>query len=211
MFSASETLPAFTEDVDVVVDADWVAGHEDELLTVFQTLGFSHLPGSPTFIGPAGMSLDLVGFSAVDRIDRIGGGARMPVMVFADLSTLLASPGAVVSVPGGGLALSPAALAAAKLLTIRIEKGSKDKLQGLLLIEEHATTPGFLADFAGLLRRFEPDRVEDAVADAQASSMSLTNDMERLSHQEAGYADFRRAIERGLAILLAQNPAERSE
>ena len=36
----------------------------------------------------------------------------------------------------GSSALSAAALTVAKLMTIRVEKGSKDKLQALLLIDE---------------------------------------------------------------------------
>src|SRR3954468_7921604 len=144
LYGASETIPALTEDVDVVVDADWVASNEAFVLHEMERLGFRHSPQTCTFNLPDGMSLDLVGYSKKDQVDRIGGGPNLPIMVFGDLSKLLSGSQSTVELRGGGHALSPAALAASKLLTVRLEKGSKDKFQALLLIEENSDDPEFL-------------------------------------------------------------------
>jgi hypothetical protein len=125
VYGVSETVPAFTEDVDVLVDADWVASAEAMILEEMRSLGFTHQPGSPTFTAAEGLSLDLVGYSRRDAGDRIGGGKRLPVMVYGDLSRLLALRGATCILPSGGMALTAAALVVAKLLTVRLEKGSK--------------------------------------------------------------------------------------
>jgi hypothetical protein len=201
VYGASETLPALTEDVDVLVDANWVAAHESTLLEQMRELGFGHQAGTCTFIDSEGMSIDLVGYSLRDTEDRIGGSDRVPVMVYGDLSRLLATPGSTVELAGGGRALSPAALAMAKLLTIRLEKGSKDKLQALLIIEENAAKEEFLASFRRLLRTSSPDRIEDAVADAQAASLAVSGDVALAGPQAAGYAEMHLAVARGLAIL----------
>ena len=113
----------------------------------------------------------------------------------------LSVAGAAVPVPTGGRAFSAAALAAAKLLTIRLEKGSKDKLQALLLIDENRSDERFLSDRRALLDRFERDRVEDAVADVQAAFLSLSADPLRSDPQTSGYGGLEKALERGLALL----------
>ena len=136
LFAASESIPALTEDLDLLVDAEWLAGAEEQVVDELARQGLRHQPETCTFVAADGSSLDLVGYSECDRTDRIGGGERVRVMVFADLSHLLASPEAVVELPGGGRALSAAALAASKLLTVRVEKGGKDKLQALLLVAD---------------------------------------------------------------------------
>jgi len=61
VFGVSETIPALTEDVDVLVDADWIATEEGVVLEQMRQLGFQHQPGTPTFTSAAGLSLDLVG------------------------------------------------------------------------------------------------------------------------------------------------------
>jgi hypothetical protein len=165
-------------------------------------LGFEHQPGTPTFTSGDGLSLDLVGYSGTDLVDRIGGGRDLPVMVYADLSRLLSLPGATWELPGGGTVLSPATLAAAKLLTIRLEKGSKDKLQALLVIAENSGDDDFLADLRRLLAVFPPDRIEDAVADAQAALLAVSADVLLAGPQAAGYAPMERGLEQGLAVLL---------
>ena len=131
LYGVSEEIPALTEDVDVLVDADWVGAEESFLLAEMARLGFEHQPGTSTFILAEGLSLDLVGYSRQDAVDRIGGGKTVPVMVFSDLSKILSAPGSIIELPTQGKSLSPAALAATKLLTVRLEKGSKDKLQAL--------------------------------------------------------------------------------
>lgn len=201
LFGASETIPALTEDVDVLVDADWVAAHEPFVVDEMRRLGFEHGPGTPTFTSSDGLSLDLVGFSRHDAIDRIGGGEGARVMVFGDLSRLLAAPGSTVELATGGRALSASALVTAKLLTIRVEKGSKDKLQALLLIEEQAEDPGFLADLRRYLELFGPDRVEDALADAQMAYLAVTGDPMHADPQAIGYLEMSQAAARGLEVV----------
>jgi hypothetical protein len=201
VFGASETIPALTEDVDVLIDADWVAKEEHRLLDEMRQLGFEHQSGTSTFVRQDGLSLDLVGYSERDFADRIGGGRAVPIMVFGDLSQVVAAPGSTVELPTEGRALSPAALAAVKLLTIRLEKGSKDKLQGLLLIAENAADEDFLSELRRLLMLFEPDRIEDAVSDAQTACLAVSGDVVRADAESSGYADMSRAINDGLEIL----------
>ncbi len=130
----SDKIPALTEDIAVIVDAEWLREHETHVLSTLAALGFVLVAATCTFVSDTGSSLDLVGYSRRDRTDRVGGGARIAVMVFADLSTILTDPRAVVKIGGG-------ALAAAKLLTLRLDKGAKDKLQALLLVDEHRDAP----------------------------------------------------------------------
>ena len=201
LYGASETIPALTEDVDVVVDADWVAAHESFVLREMERLGFRQTPQTCTFNLPDGMSLDLVGYSREDQVDRVGGGPQIPIMVFGDLSRLLSTPESTVELSGGGRALAPAALAASKLLTVRLEKGSKDKLQALLLIAENADDPKFLASLRRHLSYFEPETVEDALADAQMATLAVSGDAMRADLQSRGYRDMSDALKRGLDLL----------
>ena len=201
VYGISETIPALTEDVDVLVDADWIAAEEGAVLEHMRQLGFQHQPGTPTFTSAAGLSLDLVGYSRRDVTDKIGGGKTLPVMVFADLSRLLSLPHATRELPSGGATLSPATLAAAKLLTIRLEKGSKDKLQALLVIAENAGDEEFLEHLKGLLDAFTPDRMEDAIADAHAALLAVSADVIAAGPQAAGYAGMQESLERGLTVL----------
>jgi hypothetical protein len=186
LYGVSEEIPALTEDIDVLVDADWVAVHEPHLLLEMQRLGFEHQEGTSTFLRSDGLSLDLVGYSRRDAVDRIGGGQTVPVMVFSDLSKILSAAGSMIELPTQGRALSPAALAATKLLTVRLEKGSKDKLQALLLIEENAGDRTFQTDLRHLLGLFDPDRIDDALADAQAACLAVSGDVARADVQSGG-------------------------
>jgi len=200
------SVPVWIErrDVDVLVDADWIAAEEDVVLEQMRQLGFQHQPGTPTFTSAAGLSLDLVGYSRRDLADRIGGGKTLPVMVFADLSRLLSLPQATRELPSGGTTLSPATLAAAKLLTIRLEKGSKDKLQALLVIAENAENAeneDFLEHLQGLLSAFPPDRIEDAIADAHAALLAVSADVIVAGPQAAGYAGMQDSLARGLKVF----------
>jgi len=201
LYGVSETIPALTEDVDVLIDADWEAGQEQRLLDEMGRLGFEHQPGTSTFLRQDGLSLDLVGYSRRDTMDRIGGGETVPIMVYGDLSRVLSATGSIIELPTRGLALSRAALAAIKLLTIRLEKGSKDKLQALLLIEENGADEAFLKELHRLLSLFEPDRIEDALADAQAACLAVSGDAMRADAQSSGYIEMAYAIGRGLSIL----------
>lgn len=91
-------------------------------------------------------------------------------------------------------------LAVIKLMTIRLEKGSKDKLQALLLLDENAGIPDFLADLRRLLSLFERDRVEDALGDAQVACLAISTDVVRAG-AEGGYAEMGQAVHRGLVLL----------
>jgi hypothetical protein len=201
LYGVSEEIPALTEDIDVLIDADWVGAEESYLLSEMTRLGFEHQPGMSTFVLAEGFSLDLVGYSLRDAIDRIGGGQTVPVMVFSDLSRILSAPGSIVELPTQGRALSPAALAATKLLTVRLEKGSKDKLQALLLIEENAGDERFMTDLRRLLSLFDPEQVEDAKSDAQMACLAVSGDAARADSQSSGYAEMSLAIDRGFSLL----------
>ena len=201
LYGVSETIPALTEDIDVLLDADWAAREEANLLREMASLGFEHQPGTCTFLLADGTSVDLVGYSRADVIDRIGGGPSLPVMVFADLSRLLSSPETVVELPGGGRSLSAPALTVAKLLTVRVEKGGKDKLQALLLVAENSADPSYLESLRDLLGRFERDRLEDALADAQAAFLAVSADAARAGEAAEGYALMISALEKGMDVL----------
>jgi hypothetical protein len=123
-------------------------------------------------------------------------------MVFADLSRLLTLPRSTRELASGGTVLSPATLAAAKLLTIRLEKGSKDKLQALLVIAKNAADPDFLEHLRHLVTALPADRIEDAIADAQAALLAVSADVRLAGPQAAGYAGMYRRLEQGLAVLL---------
>ena len=201
LYGVSEEIPALTEDIDVLIDADWVGAEEAFLLTEMARLGFEHQRGTSTFVLAEGLSLDLVGYSRQDAVDRIGGGKTVPVMVFSDLSKILSSPGSIIELPTQGRALSPAALAATKLLTVRLEKGSKDKLQTLLLIEENAGDEDFRNDLRRLLSLFDPEQVKDALSDAQMACLAVSEDAARADIQSRGYADMSQAVDRGFSLL----------
>lgn len=201
LYGVSEEIPALTEDVDVLVDADWVGAEESFLLVEMARLGFEHQPETSTFVLAEGLSLDLVGYSRQDAVDRVGGGKTVPVMVFSDLSKILSASGSIIELPTQGKALSPAALAATKLLTVRLEKGSKDKLQALLLIEENAGNESFRRDLRRLLGLFDPEQVEDALSDAQMACLAISGDTARADVQSRGYVEMFQAVRRGLAIL----------
>ncbi|HEX6900272.1 MAG TPA: hypothetical protein VF789_11185 [Thermoanaerobaculia bacterium] len=201
LYGVSENIPALTEDIDVLIDADWVGAHEVQLLEDLTRLGLEHYPGTSTFLMPDGLSLDLVGYSRQDSVDRIGGGKTVPVMVFSDLSIVLAASETTLELPTQGRALTSAALTVVKLMTIRLEKGSKDKLQALLLLDENAGTPGFLEDLRRLLALFDRDRVEDALGDAQVACLAVTTDVVRAGDSEGGYAEMGQAVHRGLDLL----------
>lgn len=199
--AASETVPALTEDVDLLVDSEWVEDHDEALLSEMEQLGFKHQPGTCTFVAPDGQSVDLVGYSTEDSSDRIGGSERLPVMVFGDAGLIMADPEATEDSPDGGRWLSAAALTAIKLLTVRLEKGSKDKLQALLLIAEREGDKEFFATLRRILSRFEADRAQDALADAQLAFLAISGDALNADRQSSGYIQMRSAAGAGLEIL----------
>jgi len=54
LYGVSETIPALTEDVDVLIDADWVAEQEHQLLNEMTKLGFEHQSGTSISWGGMG-------------------------------------------------------------------------------------------------------------------------------------------------------------
>jgi uncharacterized protein with von Willebrand factor type A (vWA) domain len=69
------------------------------------------------------------------------------------------------------------------------------------IIEENSASETFAEELWEILRRFEPDRVADAVADAQAASLAIAADASRADSQASGYRQFVQAIDRGLELL----------
>jgi hypothetical protein len=65
----------------------------------------------------------------------------------------------------------------------------------------NAAKEEFLASFRRLLRSFPADRIEDAIADAQAACLSISGDVALAGPQAAGYADMYIAVTRGLTTL----------
>lgn len=90
-------------------------------------------------------------------------------MVFEDLSRLLSDPAATAAHQAGGRALTPAAFVVSKLLTERAHKGTKDKIQALLVLAEREDA-GFREEVVRRLREFGPVRLDDVRASAQSAS-----------------------------------------
>ena len=90
---------------------------------------------------------------------------------------------------------------ASKLLTVRLHKGTKDKLQALLALAACSDDPAFVHAFVELMRRFPHGKLEDVVPDAQAAALAISLDTSMNSHDGGSYAPFRRQIERSLEIL----------
>lgn len=200
LFAFATSAPAFTEDLDFLVREELVEAHGSEVIEVLATLGYSRLPETPTFTAAGRPTFDLVGYSPVPG-DRLSRPAPLRVMVFGELGTILDDPRTADRYPDGVVALSPAAFCAVKLLTLRVEKGSKDKLQALLVIAERSSDRQFASTLAGILGRFETERQSDALADAQAAFLSLERDPAFRDHGAEGYAAFLEGVAAGYRKL----------
>lgn len=128
------------------------------------------------------------------------GGLR--VMVFGELGRILRDPESVETGLSGIRTLAPAAFCAVKLLTLRVEKGAKDKLQALLVVAERKDNARFLAGLSRLLRAFGSDRVLDVVGDAQAAFLALQRDPAFRDHGAEGYSRFVQQAEAGQKALV---------
>lgn len=201
LFGASLELPALTEDVDLAVDERWLRANEASVLEHLSALGYRHIPETCTFVAESGATIDLIGYDDDAARDRVGGGARVPVMVFGDLGLVLGHECGTQELPQGGRTMTPAALVVSKLLTVRLEKGGKDKVQALLLLDENVGDERFRNAVGALLARVERDRLEDAFADAQAALLALTSDPLAGDREARGYASFAARAARGLALL----------
>lgn len=203
LFGFETRVPALTEDIDIAVPEAAVSRHGREIVESLEAHGFEHQPGTASFIGPDNAVFDLLGHGDAAEGDHTGGSDPLRVMVFEDLSRLLADPRATLALPSGGRALKPAAFVVAKLLTERAHKGSKDKLQALLVLAEKAEDEAFAAQVCGLLAGVEPERLSDLRAAAQAAVFSLQRDPTFSDAGAEGYASSRQQVEAGFERLSA--------
>ena len=203
LFGFETRVPALTEDIDVAVPEVTVARHGREIVEALQAQGFEHQPGTASFIGPENAVFDLLGHGDAEEGDHTGGTDALRVMVFEDLSRLLATPRATMELPSGGRALRPASFVIIKLLTERAHKGAKDKLQALLVLAERVEDEAFEAEVRDLLAAVDPERLADVRAAAQAAVFSLQRDPTFSDAGAQGYASLRRQVEAGLERLSA--------
>ncbi len=190
-----------TEDVDIAVPEGVVARHGREIVQALQAQGFEHQPGTASFIGAENAVFDLLGHGDAEDGDHIAGTDALRVMVFEDLSRLLANPQVTMELASGGRALRPAGFVVAKLLTERAHKGAKDKLQALLVLAERGEDEAFKAEVCGLLAAFDRERLADVRAAAQSAVFSLQSDPTFSDAGAQGYAPMRRQVEAGLELL----------
>jgi hypothetical protein len=202
LFAFPTAAPAFTEDLDFLVHEDLVVARGSEIVKLLSDLGFRRAPETPTFTAPGRPTFDLVGYSTTLFTDHLSPAGPLQVMVFGDLGVVLSEPGSVARGPTGVLALSPAGFCAVKLLTVRVEKGSKDKLQALLVIAEQAADREFRAKLFQILDRFGVDRLQDALADAQVAFLSCQKDPGFRDHGAEAYAAFLENLEAGYRALV---------
>ena len=202
LFVFPTSAPPFTEDIDYLVREDLVVSRGVEIVGLLERLGFRRAAETPTFTSPGRLSLDLVGYSLLDSTDHLSPAGPLQVMVFADLGIALGSPESVERHSDGTVALSPAGFCSLKLMTMRVEKGSKDKLQALLVIAERAPDSGFRGELARILKSFGMERRRDASADAQVALLSLQKDPTFKDHGAEGYSSFVASAEKGYQTLL---------
>jgi hypothetical protein len=202
LFGFPTQTPAFTED-PLLVREDLVIARGREVIELLGGLGFQRTPETPTFVSPGRPAFDLVGYSFTDSSDHLSPPAFLQVMVYGDLGIVLGSPVSVHRTPAGTPSLTPAAFCAVKLMTIRVEKGFKDKLQALLVIGERRNESGFTRDLSEILTRFDADRRSDAFADAQAAFLALKQDPEFRDRGAEGYKAMIAGAEAGYLALRA--------
>ncbi|MRG96829.1 hypothetical protein [Polyangium spumosum] len=202
LFGFETQVPALTEDVDISIPEPLAAAHGDAIVAALAAQGFEHEHGTATFVSADGVTFDLLGHGEPEEGDHIGGAGSLRVMVFEDISRIVGELDATIALPEGGRALSPAGFVASKLLTERAHKGTKDKLQALLVIAEHAGDPPFEAELTRLLGRMDDVRLDDVRAGAQDAAIALGRDPTFSDAGAEGYASALRQAELGLARLL---------
>ncbi len=203
LFGFDTKVPALTEDIDVAVDVPTVEREGPVIVDELLRQGFSHEVGTATFVSEDGVTFDLLGHGEPAQGDHIAGTGALRVMVFEDISRVVGVARATMAVAGGGRSLTPAGFVATKLLTERAHKGSKDKIQALLVIAERAEDERFIAELGALLRGVDSFRLEDLRASAQDAFLALTRDPAFADAGAEGYADLRRQVETGLERLVA--------
>ena len=147
LFGFETAVPALTEDIDIAVPERVVVEHGPAIVATLARQGFAHEPGTATFVRPAsGVSFYFLGHGDPRDGDHIGGAGVLRVMVFEDISRIVGDKQSTAALPQGGRALTPAGFVASKLLTERAHKGSKDKIQALLLLAERTSDDGLASD-----------------------------------------------------------------
>jgi hypothetical protein len=203
LFGFDTRVPALTEDIDVAVPEPIVAEHGRAIVYALARQGFAHEAGTATFMSTDGALFDLLGHGAPGEGDHIGGGGPLRVMVFEDISRIVGELDATTALPLGGRSLTPAGFVATKLLTERAHKGTKDKIQALLVLAERAGAARFEADVARLLASAAPVRLEDVRGAAQDAVIALSSDPLFSDAGAEGYVSTKRDVEAGLVRLEA--------
>jgi len=201
LFGFETGVPPFTEDVDVCVPEELVIASGEAIVRLLTAQGFAHELGTATFTRSDGTTFDLLGHGDVAAGDHIGGHGALRVMVFEDLSRVVGALRATHALPGGCRALTPAGFVATKLLTERGHKGTKDKLQALLVLAERASDARFVGDVEAIFGGVEAVRREDARASAE-EAVSALGDPDFRDAGAEGYASAWQDARAGLAVLL---------
>ncbi len=201
LFGFATSIPAYTEDLDFYINEELVVNRGSEIIDLMTRLGYRHFPDTPTFAAADQPTFDLVGYSTVQMNDHVSPVGPLQVMVFGDLGIVLAVPGSIHRHGSGKTVLSPAGFVAVKLLTVRVEKGAKDKLQALLVLAERSEEKELSERLSQILLRFNIDVRTDALADAQAALLSLRNDPTFQDRGAERYATFLDRLEMGYRSL----------
>jgi len=203
LFGFETEVPALTEDIDISIPEPIAAQHGREIVESLRQQGFSHEAGTATFIGSDGTVFDLLGHGDPEEGDHVGGSEALSVMVFEDLSRILGEETATAHLPSGGRALTPAGFVVTKLLTERAHKGTKDKLQALLILAERGAEQRFMEEVLQFFRQVDRIRLEDVRAGAQNAFLALERDPTFSDAGAEGYAPVLRQVEAGLESLLS--------
>jgi hypothetical protein len=189
-----------TEDVDLAVPESLLQGDESRFRTALEGAGFRQVPGTATWTDEVGHSLDLLAFVEGDSEDRPGGTPGIPAMVFADLNRILQSALGRndTGCPGH---LSVAGLVLAKLLTLRVEKGPKDRLHALLLLAEHEQDEELSPSLSALAATFPADTLEDVLPEAQAAVIALEQQSTLAGDWVRPYAARSGEVRKGFRVL----------
>jgi hypothetical protein len=196
------SAPAYTEDLDFYLSEELAITRGAEIVALLTELGYRRQPETPTFSAPRRPSFDLVGYSTTKQTDHLSPPGALQVMVFGDLGIILACARSADRDPTGRTALSPAGFVAVKLTTIRVEKGSKDKLQALLVISERSADRRFRESLSKILRPFGEETRRDILADAQMAFLALQKDPTFRDHGAERYASFLGELESGYRTLI---------
>ncbi|MBM4087991.1 MAG: hypothetical protein FJ276_00970 [Planctomycetes bacterium] len=197
----THTLP-YTEDLDFYISEELVVDRGADIVRLLEAQGYRRQPETPTFDAPGYPSFDLVGYSSTVRSDHLSPPGPLQVMVFGDLGVILEFPGTVTSDATGRAALSAAGFAAVKLMTVRVEKGAKDKLQAILVVSERSGDALFRGTLSRVLARFGDETCRDVLADAQMAFLALKRDPTFQDHGAERYALFLEGLEAGYAALI---------